>query len=366
MRTRLSLVVLISLLSWTPSVALACFRLPEWRLDGYPRDGAEDVPLDVRPIYALSPYRDELGIPVTYRDAGLPDAGVVLDYPPRFLPEVKLSNPAGDVPMSVRMAQGTFFELVPDAPLAPNTLYTLIVRWKEAGTLPLSVSTPSSSPTSEKQGTLSFRTGDSVYAGDDSAPAVSATQFVGIIGTTDCDPPPRSVCFSLPDDEALYVTQFEGYPIASLVRGSSFDNRLSRSSPDQFECILIQRRAANGTLGEAARSCRGDWTVYDIEQLPEPDPLESRFMHCDSAGLHWGGQLLSERFAEARAMAEVDAGLASEEEKAEPEVERAQTRRDDGCSLAQSQRRPGEVLALLGIVVGLGLRRRRGSRGPSP
>lgn len=251
-----------------PAPGRACFIVPTYKWDGYPADGATDVPLDVALIQWTRQGHNTISPALAP-----PGAAPVFE-----LPEVTLTSESGDnVPL--RRDRG---QIIPQQPLAPRTRYTLLIK-------ALKLNTPAPLPPFEgKDLTMSFTTGDSVYSGDIDAPIASVSSYEAH-KITSCDPAERASCVSLEDDD-YYAWRVEGQEIGGFTRGSFF---VTNTRLPAFDCLELRRRAPNGQLGPAITICHDDGPSYNLDRVPSRATRASP-LGCGPRGLTSDGELVSE------------------------------------------------------------------------
>jgi hypothetical protein len=366
---QLGLATIFTLALSSAAPAWACVIVP-LDLAGYPLADSADVPLDAVLIYEarnrFDPARLRTPPPATFAQLS----------PTQSVASVSLVSAEGAVTVSVRDATRDHFEVVPAAPLAPNTRYTLTVTWTFPNDFVGGADQPS---------TLRFTTGSGAAHVEQAPPRLSLTGY-SADPVTSCDPVGRMVCISAPDDES-YLVQFEGNEYVRLVRGSFTQQRDARlpvpadAGPGlatAADCMRVRRRAPNGQLSEPAFVCNSDAPHYDLDLLPVPDagPPEleaaSRFVKCDAQGLKLEERLVSTLFDDegeplppASEPEAVDAGVDDAEEGEEDQggSDQVAVVHASDCSArpgsARALRRGAEPTWVFFVALGFGLLARR-------
>jgi MYXO-CTERM domain-containing protein len=287
------------------STAEACMTdMPPPALDGFPKDGSTGVPTNVIPIL------DRQSAWIAEPDA----AGAVFE----------LSSESGEaIAVGPRQSHVWHIELVPSAPLAPGTRYTLRGRW-----LSLRLSTPVDL-------SLSFTTGDGPLQTAPPVPIASMQHYtLTKAALSSCDLPRTGTCVAHPTDtfvEHFYldlVNDPSAYAGTFGVQGpylygqSAWTDLSGIDQQTPYQCVRLRTRAADGTYSEPVVLCGKDAPLYRIEGSAMPT--------CTAQGLAHEGHLVT----------------ASE---ASPET---------GCSIANARTSDGWLL-LLGLAFAFASRRRR-------
>jgi hypothetical protein len=250
-----------------------------------------------------------------------------------------------------------FFEVAPRAPLAPDTSYTLLLKFARTG----GFAEPDNDEVS-----VGFHTGTAFDGDDLSPPAANVSHYVAT-KISSCDPGRAASCVGLAP-EALYQWNGMGDARSYTSRGAFFTamQPAPEHEPplDPFECIEIRRRTPNGRLSQPAIVCESDGQRYDLDAVEVDDA--SRWIGCDQRGVLLGGkavsQLLEQEPEASDESSDPAASDATDEEETEPAPHRMPPeRRQSGasCSALPGSARSSAVWTLVGAALALGLRRRR-------
>jgi hypothetical protein len=224
-------------------VADACTfpRLPP-QLDGYPGDGAVDVPIDVVPFY---------------------DAGAAwLGWDERGLQggTLTLRDPNGtEVPITIQDPHTRTLTLVPDAELQPNAHYSLELAASDAGNEAVSM-------------ILEFETGTHRAAAPEPPPAfLQHYEFLDSREPACASNWRRGTCLAFPDGVTVVgtYTDADGTPWGSfngeLWTKPTFVDLTGIDQGTPYECVELRTRAANGTFSEPTRLCGADAAFFALD-----------------------------------------------------------------------------------------------------
>jgi hypothetical protein len=345
----------------TPAPAWACTETPVTpRLQGLPADGARDVPTNVV-FHYLTPYAEmtnEDPAEVLQREYTLRTADGVLVA----LQGERLSN--------------SQVELTPNAPLAPNTTYTLEGHWIAIdGT--------------EADAAISFETGDGPSDEMPEPPnAVLRSYQIAPKKMRACGPSLTGSCVSLQDDKAWFeytrVAANGDTQPSELRQGSFLLRDLDDLGKGEFPCAELRAFAPNGARSQPLRLCQEDAQHADLTDLTDMPKL-----NCSATGLEWcdasgksgvepgpddprnvDGAVYCEPASLAQAeqhddpnQVEADAGTGVDATPATPIMRAA-----DGCSVSTLRGGRGALTFVLAMLATMGVlrgRRKRQSGGPS-
>jgi hypothetical protein len=241
-------------------------------LQGYPDEGALDVPTDVRLIYAVSSVaHTELLASVD------PQRVANEDDPEPELSPLELIDEAGAVtPLELTDGGGSWlFESVPRAALLPRTRYVLRT------TEPLSA---------DGELRLSFTTGDGPLTTLPEPPSVEIEHYLLELPDR-CGPSAHGTCLAFAEPAAGFYIAARPFQQAEphfrdvyLARKPWFFD-IAGIDQHGHDCIEFRTRAPNGALSDPINRCRGDGPLYEI--------AGSSAVACTAAGITARGQLVS-------------------------------------------------------------------------
>jgi hypothetical protein len=290
-------------------VADACTfpRLPP-ALDGYPGDGAVDVPIDVVPFYDAGAAElgwDERGLrggTLTLRDAN-----------------------GTEVPITLQEPHPGTLALVPGAELEPNAHYSLELAPSDAGNESFST-------------LLEFETGTQRAAAPEPPPAfLQHYEFLDGQEAACASNWRRGTCLAFPAGVTLVGTYADahGTPWGSfndhVWTKPTFVDLTGIDQGTPYECVELRMRAANGTFSEPTRLCGADAPFFELDG--------NDGAVCTPDGISFQGRLVTDS-------APSDAG------------ERP-TGRDSGCSVTGSGKSANGLIPWLMLLAGARLIRDR-------
>lgn len=251
-------VLLVLLAAHRPTRVEACSYFPTWDgFAGYPGAGAENVPIDAVPIYR-NPLQD------------FPAVGSV-----SFALE---SDDGASVALQARAVesetQARWTELMPAAPLRPNTRYTLRAHVEynpDRYTLPASDSS------------LDFTTGSTSGSATPPEPAIEVQHFLPVSSDSCSGGVWPSTCLALPDESWYEV---DGLASRMLVHGPSFVTLLGGTA----SCVTLRQRAPNASLGPAHTVCRGEGPLFHKQDFDN----RAERVQCSAAGMTLNGAPIGE------------------------------------------------------------------------
>jgi hypothetical protein len=210
-------------------------------LEGYPADGAVDVPIDVVPFYSTDAAWlgwDETGLQggtLTLRDAN-----------------------GTEVPIDIRDPHPSTLTLAPDAELEPNARYSL----------ELSAAGPGNEPTSA---IVEFETGTARAAAPE-PPSAFLQHYEFLDYQQDsCSMARRGTCLAFAEGLTIVgtYTDADGLPWSTyndyLWTQPVFVDLTGIEQGTPFDCVELRTRAANGTLSEPTTVCGSDGPYFDLD-----------------------------------------------------------------------------------------------------
>jgi hypothetical protein len=173
------------------------------------------------------------------------------------------------------------FEIVPGAPLQPNTEYTLSAtlntEWDGTGDSLV-----------EK---VTFTTGAGPYDGVPLPPDASLTHYrFDDTLSSSCSPWESGTCVAFGQRlpvVGIYIDEFGQELHPALHTAAFFTNLSGVDQGTNFDCVQLRTRAPNGALSEPTELCRDDGPLYTLDRDEED-------IACTTRGLEQGGELVTD------------------------------------------------------------------------